>query len=76
MERPLQETSCRKSSNLAFLRFHHIFPNFERAIVFTNKQCVLRFTLRAQEPSSGEALRVLVRFATRATTSGLDLREE
>jgi len=46
MERLFQETSCRKSANSAVLRFHHIFANFQRAIVFTNKQCVLRFTLR------------------------------
>lgn len=46
MERQFQETPCRKSSNLAFLRFHHIFLNFARTIVFTNKQCVLRFILR------------------------------
>ena len=48
MERQFQETHCRKSSNLAFLRFHHIFSNFARAVVFTNKQCVLSFTLRSK----------------------------
>jgi len=49
MERQFQEMPCRKSSNLAALRFHHIFANFQRAIVFTNKQCVLRFTLKVRE---------------------------